>query len=900
MRLARRVAALVIAVVLVAAFAGVGLVALITGRALPQTNGTLHVAGLHADVSVMRDAAGIAQIYADDSHDLFLAQGYVHAQDRLWQMEVWRRIGEGRLAELFGPAELDEDRLIRTLGWRQAAARDLAALPTDLRDDLQAYADGVNAYIDAHRGALGPPFVVTGMRTGNGGLGGFTPEPWTPLDTVTWEKVEAFSLGGNLDSELFHLAADGRLGDPARTDELFPPYPADAPVIAPGGAPSELASAPASGSSSAARTVPDSASAAPSASASASASATSAASMPGPTPTSAPLRESIAEGLAWSAIGNLRSQTLALAGLDSASGLVGDHGVGSNDWVVGPSKSATGHALLANDPHLGIGMPSVWYLNGLHCRTVSDACPWEVVGATFPGVPFVVLGHNARIAWGATNAGPDVEDLVQEKVDPNDPSHYLVGARSLLFQTRRETIHVAGAADVAMTVRQTIHGPILNDVENALKTSSTLYALRWSAVTVTDTTLRAFYELNRARDWTSFRAALSWYVAPAQNFVYADVDGHIGYQMPGWIPIRQDPNDDGERPVPGWDGGHEWTGSIPYDELPRLYDPPAGIIATSNNAVVDAGYSHFIARDWDPGFRAQRVLDVLGAAATAGGVTLDAMSALQNDTLVGRAPLIVSHLGDAITKSANGAAVLAAIRSWDRRCGVESLGCSAYMAFEYRLLRGTFDDELGPLAREYVGSTESWLAIIALLARPNDAWWDDTTTPVRETATDIIDRALDAAGADLRSALGPPARWAWGRLHTATFREATLGSSGIGPLAWYFDVGPEAIPGAAGAVDNTYYQFSRAYPDPYDASFVPAHDLRGVFEVTNLPSLRFDIDMGAIDGARIIQTTGQSGNPFDRHYGDFIDAWIAGRQVPLPFTAGAVADAAAERLELVR
>ena len=453
MRLARRVAALVIALVLVAAFAGVGLVAFVTGRALPQTNGTLHVAGLHADVSVIRDAAGIAQIYADDSHDLFLGQGYVHAQERLWQMEVWRRIGEGRLAELFGSAEVDEDRLIRTLGWRQAAARDLAALPTDLRDDLQAYADGVNAYIDAHRGALGLPFVVAGLRSGGGGLGGFTPEPWTPLDTVTWAKVEAFSLGGNLNSELFHLAADARLGDPARTDELFPPYPADGPVIAPGGAPPATASAPAPGAASATPLASTSASAsAPSDPATVSASISTLSSVSALASSSAPAAApaasaaSISAGVAWTALGNLRSQLLALAGLDSASGLVGDHGVGSNDWVVAPSKSATGHALLANDPHLGIRHAVGVVSQRTPLPDRERRLPVDVVGSTFPGVPFVVLGHNERIAWGATNTGRTWRISSRRRWIPNDPGHYLVGARSLPFQTRLETIHVAGAS----------------------------------------------------------------------------------------------------------------------------------------------------------------------------------------------------------------------------------------------------------------------------------------------------------------------------------------------------------------------------------------------------------------------------------------------------------------------
>ncbi|HEY6058023.1 MAG TPA: penicillin acylase family protein [Candidatus Limnocylindrales bacterium] len=872
MRIVRRLLAILVALVLVVAVGAVALLAALTGRGFPQTSGTLHVAGLGASVTVVRDEAGIAQIYATDSHDLFLAQGYVHAQERLWQMEVWRHIGAGRLAELFGPSEVHTDRFIRTLGLRQAAERDLAALPAELRAALAAYADGVNAYIADHRGSLGVPFVVTALLGGggDGGLGGYTPEPWTPLDSVTWQKVEAFQLGANFDVELFRIAVDARLGDPARTDQLLPPYRDDAPVIVP-----SAAGAAANGRSTAAadgRTGVVARGAA---------------------------RPTAAELAAWADVAAAGDHLLALTGLDRAGGLGGDHSVGSNNWVVGPSHSASGRALLANDPHLGISMPSVWYMNGLHCRQVTDACPWDVVGVTFPGFPFVVLGHNERIAWGATNLGPDVQDLVEERLDPGDPGRYVFGGDTRPFETRGETIRVAGGADVPLTVRSTTHGPILNDVDDRLKDSRTLYALRWTATSVVDTTLESFYEINRASDWPAFRAALSHYVAPSQNFVYADVDGHIGYQAPGWIPVRQDPNDRGDRPVPGWDGRHEWTGPIPYDELPRLYDPASGLIVTANNAVVDAGYPHFIAAVWDPGFRARRILDVLGEAVAAGGVTIDDMSRLQVDTLVGRAPPIVDGLGRATATTADGREALGRIRSWDGHCDVDSIGCSAFMVFEYRVERGLVDDELGDLARNWVGSPASWVALAALLARPTDRWWDVVSTRGRtETASDIVTAALDATGRDLRAALGSPARWTWGRLHTAVFREATYGVSEVGPLEWYFDVGPRAVPGAAGAVNSTSWRLSRAYANPYDASFVPSSSLREIFEVTTLPNYRFDVDMGDLDGARIVQTTGQSGNPFDRHYGDLVDDWLSGRHVPLPFSSAAVDRAAAERLEL--
>ena len=564
-----------------------------------------------------------------------------------------------------------------------------------------------------------------------------------------------------------------------------------------------------------------------------------------------------------------------------------------------PSKSATGHALLANDPHLGASMPSIWYMNGLHCRTVSDACPYDVAGVSFPGAPMVILGHNARIAWGVTNVGPDVEDLFVERADPADPSHYLFKGQSIPFTVRSETIKVAGADSVTIQVRSTGHGAILNDVDSRLRTAPELYALRWTATAAPDLTLQAFLGLNRAANFDQFRTALRDLGAPSQNFVYADVDGHIGYQTPGYIPIRANAADHGDRPVPGWDGLHEWVGRIAFDALPWIYDPPSGIIATANNAVVDARYPYYIASEWDPGYRAQRILDLLGAAAETGGVTVAAMSAIQVDTKVLRAAKIVPALDARVVPvTADGQTVLDRIKAWDGTCPASSAGCAAYLAFEEQALRAVFDDDLGPLARDYVGTEMSWQAFIALLATPHDRFWDDRRTPDRvETEQQILASALDGAGRELRAALGSDSGWTWGRLHTATFREATLGESGIGPLEWYFNSGPYPVPGAAGAVNNTYYHFDRAYPDPQDPSYVPAN-LRGTFEMTNMPSYRLDVDLGNLDGARIVQTTGQSGNPFDRHYGDLILPWIEGRQVPLPFSSDAVGRSAATVLTL--
>jgi penicillin amidase len=862
-RILGRLLSILLVLLIVVIVATGGLLVWVTHRALPTTSGSLRAAGLTAPVSVTRDATGIINITATTPHDLFLAQGYVHAQERFWQMEVWRHIGAGRLSELFGPTTLEEDEFIRTLGWRQAAQRDLDAATPELKADLQSYADGVNDWINANKGQLGLAFVVEGLKAGlGGGVGGYTPEPWTPLDSATWALVQAWSLGDNFDSEIFRVLADAKLGDPSRTDELSPPYPATGPVIVPD---SELQPSALTGGAAGAAASPPSAD---------------------PGNASTALTPSQADGLR--ALAALGQSIAASAGIDPAQGLEGDHGVGSNNWVVAGSKSADGKALLANDPHLGISMPSVWIMNGLHCQVVSAACPFDVTGVSFPGDPLVILGHNEQIAWGATNLGPDVEDLFIEKPDPGNSANYLFKGQSIPFTVRTETIKVAGEAPVTLTVRSTGHGPIVTDVDDRLKSSSTMYALRWTATAQPNGALDSFLGLDKAKDYADFRAALSVYGAPAQNFVYADVNGNIGYQAPGWIPIREDKSDHGQRPVPGDDGLHEWTGMIPYDQLPRVYNPPSGYIVSANNELVDSAYPYFIAQDWDPGYRAARITELLKSDIANGGVTLDDMSAIQTDTKILRASLVTPYLKGIAASSGDGNAVLKAIDGWDGTCAVDSLGCAAYMTFEEQLERHLWDDDLGSLAREYVGSTESWQGLISLLAKPADAFWDDITTTKRETEANILAEALDGAGAALHSSLGADTTtWTWGRVHTTTFREVTLGESGIGPLEWYFDKGPYPVAGAAGAVDATYYQFSVAYDDPYDPTVKAATDLRSIFEMTNMPSYRLDVDMGHLDDARIVITTGQSGNPSDPHYGDLIGDWLNGTQVPLPFTGKA-------------
>jgi penicillin amidase len=874
----RRVLKVALVLVLVLVVAVSGLLGWVIGRGFPQREGTARLAGLSAEVTVVRDAAGIPQVYASTAADLFMAQGWLHASERMWQMEIWRRIGAGRLSELFGRSQLDADTFIRTLGWRRAAERDLAALSAEARAVLDAYAAGVNAYLDTH-GDLPLPFVVAGALGAGGGLSGYHPEPWTALDTTTWQKVQAWNLGANWESELFRMLAIPRLGA-ERIAELTPAYRDDRPVLVPCGLP---------GAGGAARTCEI-----------------------GPRASKALDVAAAGSSLDAASAARLRGIAATIRGLSGLgpgkAGPIGAGGLGSNSWAVAPAHSATGTALLANDPHLGVSMPSLWYVVGLHCAPKGKACPFDMAGAGFPGVPGLVLGHNDRIAWGLTNVGPDVQDLVMELQDSGDGSTYKTADGSARFETRTEKIGLGGGETVDVIVRESVHGPIISDVVDQLKPrdqgggglsdAGVVYALRWTALAAEDHTVEAILGVNRATDWTSFREALRSFGAPAQTFLYADVEGHIGLQIPGLYPIRR--SGDGSVPVPGWDLAYEWTGYVPFDDLPYVFDPPSGVIVTANNAPVSRDFPYFLGVEWDAGYRAARVAELLAAP---GLRTTDEFRAMQGDAKLTRAAAVVelSGLADGIPTTGDGAAVTERILAWATdgpdgyTCGTDSVGCAAYEAFEVRLLRDLFDDELGggaakdSLASMYVGSDLSREALRALLGDPTNAWWDDVTTPgMVETSGEIIRRALGEAGAALRAELGDPDAWTWGRLHSVRFDEATLGKSGIGPLEWAFDRGPFQVAGDCDIVDATCGSISALYPDPYADEPEPVAPLSAAFAVRGHPSYRLVVDMGALDGATIVQATGESGVPFDAHYGDWTEEWLSNSPFTLPFTRAAV------------
>jgi len=778
-----------VAIVLVVGLIGVGSVVFTVRRPWPKVNGKVRVEGLQAETTVIRDSWGVPHIYASNSHDLFFTQGYVHAQDRFWQMEFWRRIGLGRLSEILGESALEDDRFIRTLGWHRVAAQELEQVDEESLAVLEAYAEGVNAYISTHRGRLALEFTMLGLSGVK-----FRPEPWEPLHTITWAKVMAWDLGGNRSNELLRAHIAARLGNTA-VETLVPPHPHDHPVIV-------------------------------------------------PHPLSGATLEAVPEAVFdFHALGQ------------------GD-GIGSNNWVIAGSRTETGMPLLANDPHLGIQMPSIWYEIGLHCDPVGPDCPFNVVGSSFASTPGVIIGHNDHIAWGVTNLGPDVQDLFIERINPEDPNQYEYEGEWLDMDVVREEITVAGEEEpVVVFARVTHHGPIINDVVGGTEEN---WAFGWQPLALSWTALqpgmlmKSVLLLDQASDWEEFREALSYWDVPSQNFVYADVEGNIGYQAPGRIPIRASGN--GSMPVPGWTDEYEWADYIPFDELPRAFNPPEGYIVTANNAVVGPDFPHFLSMDWDAGYRAQRIVELIEADSS---LSLADIQVIQGDSSPVWAEGVLPHLlvlsstgtGRSPREERRLTEALELLRTWDRRAGRDSAGSALFEAFRMRLIDLTFGDELGeqllPRAR-----SGAMVALVDFLADPACPWFDDVTTLEVETRDEILLLALEEAVEELTETLGRNMdKWRWGDLHTATFENQSLGQSGIGLIEAIFNRGPVPVDGTIATVNNTSYSLTSPYG------------------VSSVPSYRQIVDLQDFARSVSMHTTGQSGHPYHEHYDDMIDPW---------------------------
>jgi len=789
-------------------------------RSHPRTSGTVELEGLTSSVEIYRDKDGIPHIYAQTEEDMFFAQGYVHAQDRFWQMEFWRRIGFGRLAEMFGEGVLGTDIYLRTVGFAHIAQQEYEQIDADSRRILDAYAAGVNAYIlNRKPSKLGLEFSLLKLNGVE-----FEIEPWKPTNSLTWIKVMSQDLGSNMEEELENIERIRTVGLSMAAEFLTPYRDDEMPYIV---TDEELVVAdkrhPVSGFTA--------------------------------------LSEEHVSAIA-------KLETVFVGGFDPAESLVfgGPGGIGSNNWVITGSLTSTGTAMLANDAHLGAQMPSIWYEIGIHC-TESNGREFNVRGFSFPGFPGVVVGHNDDIAWGITNLYPDTQDLYIERINPENPNQYEVNGEWIDMELTSEEIIVHDEDEpYRLLVRSTRHGPIVTDHGFMLDYSGfgitpqkpfpenlefTALSLRWTALQPS-TALKSLIMINRARNFEEFREALRYWDTASQNFVYADIEGNIGYQAPGRIPIRA--KGEGFLPAPGWTDDYEWTGYIPYDELPYLYNPAKGYIVTANNPVVSDNYPYFIGADYSPGYRAKRIVDMIKADAD--GISIEDMKKMQGDDLNLSALEVLPYLKAVSFEDEDLETAKEFLLNWDSRMDMDSPQAALYGYFWQKLIEGTFKDQL--IEKLWPPGTGNMLGLMyRLLQDPESRWWDDVTTlDVIETRGDILNSAFDKAYENGIEELGEnPADWRWGDIHTVEFRNQSFGESGIGPIEAIFNRGPVAVSGGLSQVNRADWK----HDEPFKAK--------------TITSMRQVIDLGNLSDSLMMHTTGQSGHPGHRHYDDLIDPW---------------------------
>jgi penicillin amidase len=823
-RLVRLIIILLGVIVLLVIIASAGAY-FVTRQPFPKTTGPLTIDGLNEEVHIYRDEYGIPNIYANNEEDLFFAQGYVTAQDRFWQMEFWRHTGQGRLSEIAGEATVETDKYLRTVGFNRMSERTLDYYRQEQPEYiaiLEAYSAGVNAYINDNADNLSLHFEILNLVNEP-----WIIEPWTPLNSVSWGVAMSHSLGGNMSEEIRRAKLIQDLGE-AMVEQIWPTYPYESrPVIAPTEEQVNV--------------------------------------LPGAADEVDQTNEETSinwQNVNLNIIGEFPVNALALGS--------GSH-IGSNNWVVAGEHTESGKPILADDTHLPVQIPSIWYEVGLH------APQWHVTGLSFAGVPGVIIGHNDRIAWGVTNADPDVQDLFIEKINPNDTYQYEFEGKWLDMTVIEEVIKVNGGEDVILEVRSTHHGPIISDIRDDL---NDVLALQWTQQEPSRI-LESVILLNQAQNYDEFREALRYWDVPSQNIIYADVDGNIAYQTPGLIPIRKDGT--GEVPVPGWTGEYEWQGWIPYEELPALLNPEQGYIVTANHAIVDNKYPHFIAFDWSSGDRGYRINELIAAEISSGGnISLNDLARIQFDNLSLPARSYIPLMEELTSDDPDVQAAIERLRGWDMRETRDSVPSSLFEIFYIYLMYNVLADDIGQENLDTLLSDNAKIIFMHDLANQLNAhWWDDKNTPEEETWEEIVLQSLADGVAWLEDNQGGSMNeWAWGEIHTITFEDAILGASGIAPIEAIFNRGPFAVDSGRDLVNAQNWSNG-------DPAVVESH-----------ASQRMLVDLSNLDNSLSVIPTGNSGHPYNEHYDDQMALYLTGQYHAMPFSREAVEAAAVEHLVL--
>ncbi|MEU7134687.1 penicillin acylase family protein [Streptomyces sp. NPDC046261] len=923
----------------------------------PETEGTLQLKGLSGEVKVARDKNGIPQVYADSAEDLFRAQGFVQAQDRFWEMDVRRHLTAGRLSEMFGSGQVETDAFLRTMGWRKVAQQEYdSKLSATTKKYLQAYSDGVNAYLKDHKGKkLSVEYAALEFEND------YTPEPWSPVDSVAWLKAMAWDLRGNLQDEIDRSLAASRLS-PQQIEELYPAYPYDRnkPIVEGGAVDSTGKTYDPKGAAGAAQ--------------------------PGTGTAAGP-----ATGGAGAA-GGLRTSLASLSStLEKVPALLGPsgNGIGSNSWVVSGQYTTTGKPLLANDPHLAPQMPSLWYQMGLHCNKTSAQCPFDVAGYTFSGMPGVVIGHNQDIAWGMTNLGADVSDLYLEKVTADS---YLYDGKQQPFTIRKETIKVAGEKSREITVRETNNGPIVSDRNDELvkvgekapvkdpapdRGEGYAVALRWTALDA-GKTMDGLFALNQANDFGSFRKAAADFEVPAQNLIYADTKGNIGYQAPGRIPVRGKaakgeepagrtgtgntpkidvngdgkvdakdeaaradgrtdgkneaaPVADGRYPAPGWDPAYQWTDFVPQSAMPWDYNPKRGYIVTANQAVADKKYPYLLTQDWGYGARSQRINDLIESKIKDGGkISTDDMRKMQLDNSSEIAKLLTPYLLKIDVKGANERETKYVreaqklLEDWDYNQEADSAAAAYFNAVWRNTLKLAFGNKL---PKELRVKDQCLRVRPADGSRPQEDL-DGTTRLVVECGEREPDNAQPDGGDRwfevVRGILEKPENAWWKTNGTRanpderTRNRDELLARAMKDARWELTskLGKDVTQWSWGRLHQLTLKnqtLGKEGPGivkwmlnrgPWNlaggeaAVNAAGWNAAGGYDVIWVPSMRMVVNLGDLDKSRWINLTGASGHAYNAHYYDQTDKWAKGELLPWAYSADAVKKAAEATLTL--
>ncbi|MBL1133961.1 MAG: penicillin acylase family protein [Chloroflexi bacterium] len=847
---------------------------------IPKTDGSLRVAGLQSEVVIYRDNWAVPHIYADNTHDLFFAQGYVHAQDRWWQMEISRYLGMGRLSELVGVNETiqNADWAIRTLGWYDAAQRDLEATSPETLGILDAYSAGVNAYIhDQSPKDLATEYSLLGLDAVLGILGGdFELEAWQPVDSLLWFKMMAWEQDSSLWSEIEQAELSRKL-EPNLLESYDGGYPYNLHPTVFNNA--ELGLTPANS----------------------------------PSPTKPPILpdETTFEGpmgaLDMPLVGGLSPELMTILGFTTSPA--------SSAWVIQGAHTESGYPLIANDWQQAPEIPSAWFEMGLHCIAFGPECPYNMLGFTSAGVPGVLIGHNDQIAWGMSSLGADTQDLYLLRLNPEDPSQYEFEGEWTPLEQQTVQIEIRDAEPVEYPIYQTRFGPVITDLDTALldakifKSPHQAIALHWMGLQTASDPVGVVLQINRAQNWEEFRTALTGWQTTPMDFLYADTLGNIGAQVAGRLPVRR-VGHTGQVPIAGWEDRYEWRGTVPFEALPNVYNPPDGMIISANNAPVPLSYYGELAQklnaddpalfgrieqmntvfgqQWNVGYRAARIETILESIERH---TPETFARIQGDNQNIFAQELMPYLLNVTFDSPELTDALSWLKEWDLQNQMDSPQAILFALFWTRVAQLTYADELGedPLLDEQLMWSLSQIA-----KDKHHRWWDDIRTEYTvETRDDIFAAAFQSAYDTLIERLGPDRlQWRWGDLHAVTFvsrvigQEEFLGISTIldnGPFP--INRGPQPVNGGAASVNLTAFTLVET-------------ETELDMVITSLPSMRIIMDLNDFGSSRAMHSTGQSGHPASGHYDDMIPAWQAIEYHDMRWDAEIIRQSAADRLEL--